>query len=47
MGQFTTYLLFSILWPLLFALVYSQLERLFPSVLMPQHTTKDDKLFGE
>jgi hypothetical protein len=37
MGQFTTYLVFSIGWPLLFALIYSQLERLFPDYLVPQH----------
>ena len=38
MGQFTTYALFSIGWPLLFAAIYWQLERLFPNVLVPGHT---------
>jgi hypothetical protein len=37
MGQFTTYLVFAIVWPLLFALVYWQLERLWPSVFAPKH----------
>ena len=36
-GQFTTYALFSIGWPLLFAAIYWQLERMFPDVLVPGH----------
>jgi hypothetical protein len=37
MNQFTTYALFSIGWPLLFAAIYWQLERMFPDVLVPGH----------
>ena len=46
MRQFLTYALFAILWPLAFAVVYSALERAFPNVLTPNHTTSDDRLFG-
>jgi hypothetical protein len=37
MNQFMTYALFAIGWPLLIALVYAQLERMFPKVLTPEH----------
>ena len=36
-AQFTTYLLFSILWPCAFALLYALLEKLFPNVLVVDH----------
>jgi hypothetical protein len=37
MRQFIVYAAFAVGWPLLIALVYSQLERFFPNVLVPGH----------
>jgi hypothetical protein len=37
MRQFLIYTLFAVCWPLLIAVVYSQLERYFPNVLVPDH----------
>jgi hypothetical protein len=39
-SQFMVYLLFAILWPCAFGLIYAVCERLFPRVLVVDH--KDD-----
>ena len=36
-NQFMVYLLFSIIWPCAFGLLYALAERLFPNVLIPDH----------
>jgi hypothetical protein len=33
--QFVTYLMFALIWPPIVALIYAQLERLFPNILCP------------
>jgi hypothetical protein len=37
MKQFIIYAAFAFCWPLLIALIYSQLERYFPTVFVPEH----------
>jgi len=37
-NQFMTYLLFAILWPCAFGLLYALAERLFPKFLIADHT---------
>ncbi|MGH6770998.1 MAG: hypothetical protein ACRECO_18475 [Xanthobacteraceae bacterium] len=36
-SQFVTYLMFAVIWPCLFALLYAGLERLFPQFLLVDH----------
>ena len=37
-NQFMVYLLFAIVWPCAFALIYAGAERLFPKFLIADHT---------